>query len=375
MSEKKIKVLIDGVLLRKPRGLGRYVKELLHVLEGVGERTEFEFHVLVDAEPPTETIRGGIRYTVCPKMPIPLWEQFLVPFMAWRLGANLIHCPCNTKSLLFNASSMAHVVTLHDLMFIRVPGTTLYQKIGAAYRRFVVSRMFSGNLHLIAPSDATARDIARVFGRSSKVVPTSVESFTNGANCADGVQASEIPPGNRYFLHIGGEYPNKNTRSLIQAFLDADIPDIRLIVLGVSANSELASDCRCDSVQFPGQISDGQVRLYISGAIAMLFPSLEEGYGLPIIEAFALGCAVMTSNRPPMSDLAGQAALLVNPESKTEMTEACRLLAGSSEERERLVAAGSVRSGLYSADCMRRNIVDLYRVAAQPRTSPAVDQL
>jgi glycosyltransferase involved in cell wall biosynthesis len=375
MSEKKIRVLIDGALLRKPRGLGRYVKELLHALGGSDDGSDFEFCVLVDEQPPAEAPRLGIQYVVCPRLPIPVWEQLLVPFMTWRLGANVVHCPCNTKSLLFNTCSVPHVVTLHDLMFVRVPGKTLYQKIGAAYRRFVVPRMFKGNIHLVSPSEETARDISQVFGRTSIVIPTSVESFTSAVKCTECAEDLKGSPGLRYFLHIGGEYPNKNTRLLIQAFLDANIADVRLIVLGVSENSALATDCKCQSVGFPGWISDRQVGLYISGAIAMLFPSLEEGYGLPIVEAFSLGCPVMTSNRPPMSELAGQAALLVDPESKAEMIDACRLLAANSEERARLAAAGLIRSGLYSADRMRANLIEVYRAAAQPRTSPVEGQL
>jgi glycosyltransferase involved in cell wall biosynthesis len=361
MRNFPLKILIDGGLLDKPRGLGRSLKELIFAFSVV-QPTDIELIVLVHDDVAQEHLISArcIRYERLPKMPIPIWEQFLVPYAAFRHKVDLVHSPANTKPLALNYSKIPHIVTLHDLIFLHSSGATWYQRIGALYRRVVVKAMLKGRLNLVTVSRSSADDIKRLLGRESTVVPVSVELFLRQEPSQTAAAHSVAMP---YFIHIGGVAPHKNTVRVIQAFAAANLPNYDLIVLGIPADSAFAQTHAGTHVKFPGWVTDAQIKTYISNANAMIFPSLVEGYGLPIAEALSLGCPVITSNFAPMSEVAGGAARLVDPLSVTEMQAAITEMALDASKREQLISAARIRAEAFSADNVGRRMLELYREA------------
>lgn len=366
MLDGRLRVLVDGGLIAKPRGLGRYVRELVYAL-GQSRANDIDLYVLIGRKIPQQDlpVSHGIRYVRFPDLPIPIWEQILVPIVALWLRVDVVHCPCNTKSLLFNLLPKRHVVTLHDLIFMQYSGSTWYQKLGAIYRRAVVPRMFGGRMSLVTVSEFSSRQIEQMFGHKAETVWTAVECFMKSMSVKQDTDRPKLSPVKPYFVHIGGTSPHKNTARLIDAFLKARLDNFRLVVLGVPTDSALATQHACESVLFPGWVSDAEVARYIRGASAMLFPSLVEGYGLPIVEAFSLGCPVMTSNFPPMSELAGDAALLVDPTSVDELARGCIALAQNAQLRSQLISAGRRRLSAFSAINMGIKMIDIYRNVAR----------
>lgn len=356
-----MRVLVDCGLIGKPRGLGRYLKELLNALfETATPGIEIFALVPYGCE---EIARecGARNIHGAPALAIPLWEQLIVPRFAMKLRADIVHHPCNTKGFALDFLRIPHVVTLHDLMFFEVRPSSLYQRLGNAYRRFVTRRMFSDRLGLITVSSASRNKIHTMFDRDACVIYEPVALFSkcaeHGSQDCDKIAAVGGP----YFVHIGGEADHKNSRLVIDAFRAAELPEHKLVILGVPDDGSIARASRGAKVLVPGWVSDRGVASYISGACGMLFPSLMEGYGLPIVEAFALGCPVVTSNFAPMSEVAGDAAILVNPRSSREIADACRSLAGSDTLRARLVGAGRLRLKKFSTENMRSKTLEVYR--------------
>ena len=112
-----LKVLIDARWIEKPRGLGRYVREMLYAIarEDFGDAEI----IVLTPEGSEEHVSslGTFKIVTLRAWPVPIWEQFIVPWWAWRLRVDLVHSPCNTTSLMLSKMRVQNLVTIHDLMF------------------------------------------------------------------------------------------------------------------------------------------------------------------------------------------------------------------------------------------------------------------
>jgi len=159
-----------------------------------------------------------------------------------------------------------------------------------------------------------------------------------------------VRPARRYLLAVGTLEPRKNHARLIRAFGRAR-PECDLLVAGargwLCGETERAA-AETPRVRLLGRVSDAELRTLLAGADALCYPSLLEGFGLPVLEAMAAGRAVLTSRIEPLAGLAGDAALLVDPEDEEEMAEALRRLAGDAALRAELGTRGRERARRYT---------------------------
>ena len=167
-----------------------------------------------------------------------------------------------------------------------------------------------------------------------------------------------IPPPSRVerekiILHVGAIQARKNVARLVQAF--ENVPQDWRLVLAGSAGfgadailSGIAASPARDRISILGYITAKALADWYARSMILAFPSLDEGFGIPILEAMAAGLPVLTSNRSAMAEVAGGAALLVSPESVEELTEALRKMIADGELREDLKQKGRVRATEYT---------------------------
>lgn len=245
-------------------------------------------------------------------------------------GYDLVHiCEHGYSLYTSSLSRVPHVVTAHDLIVAKaaageIPDWPLSPRSVVYQRRIVESLRRCPSV--VAVSEATRDDVVRLAGRS----PDSVPVIPNGlyrpmrrmseAEKDSARQRLGFEAGTPILLHVGGNQPNKNRVGVVEIFgrlasrlqarpvlvLAGPTPDERL-QRAIESCPVKASICVIASP------SDEDVVALYNLAYALLFPSLYEGFGLPIIEAQACGCPVVTSDRRPMRDVAGDAALLVDP--------------------------------------------------------------
>ncbi|WP_442511233.1 glycosyltransferase family 4 protein [Novipirellula sp. SH528] len=315
-------LLFDAYLYPKPRGLGVFVREAVRSL--------------------SDDIAGGkwIVLTRVPIREIPAenqrvvrwrggqvsWEQFVVPWFSWRLGAAITHAPANSFGVPFTLIRKPIVVTVHDLMFMRNQGGSIKQKIGNLYRKACYRTLPFCRCTISTVSDASRVELENSLGRDVHVTPNSCQYVLDVSNASGTLPASLAGQDKKHFVHIGGLTTNKNTRRVIEAWntCQASQHD-QLVLLGdTKENYETALPQikEIPSIVVPGVVSEEQLVAVIKSSRALIFPSLEEGFGLPIVEAAFLGIPVITSNRPPMNQLAPECSLLIDPESTTELAEA-----------------------------------------------------
>jgi glycosyltransferase involved in cell wall biosynthesis len=251
------------------------------------------------------------------------------------------------------------VLTVHDLFPLMLE----------EYRGEEAEREFRSNAALmlenaaaiITPSKCVAGQVEQMFPCTSRKLTVVPHAASVEFRPSDELPLCLSEPGigrNGYFLYVGSAYPRKNLPVVIQAFegLSAEVRRrhrLVLVLTGVERHirglTGLLPPDREDSsiVALQGLPTEELVRLY-SSSTALVFPSLGEGFGLPLLEAMQSGCPVITSDRSCLPEVAGGAAMLVDPASPDSIREAMERLANDQGVRERLASAGLERARCFS---------------------------
>ena len=299
----------------------------------------------------------GLQLMAYPDLgPRILGPQLALPLRMRRDGAQLIHGPANSLPLL--RAGLPAVVTIHDLAIYDHPEWFPAGQWFAT--RVVVPHSVRSARLIICPSDATKRAIVRLFGVEPgrcRVIPHGVETefaLPASPSVRAEVRARYGLP-DRYLLQLGTVQPRKNYVTSLRAL--ARIPKgqrMPLVVAGafgwkyepvVDAVRELGLR---DWVRFVGYAGLPDLPALYQMAQAVLFPSLDEGFGLPLLEAFASGTPVLASNAGSIPEVAGDAALLSAPEDVQALADHLLSLLTDQHLRERQAAAGRARAALYT---------------------------
>lgn len=214
-----------------------------------------------------------------------------------------------------------------------------------------VRSVLGGARGVVVPSNAVLEDLRNFFPGlkgAVKVIPLGSDHLVP----PDGPPDTSLPPSGRYILSVGTLEPRKNRINLLAAFEDVaqEIPWLELAIAGRPGWMDAAFRKRLrespfrERVRLLLDIDDKRLSLLYRNALALVYPSFCEGFGLPVAEAMALGCPVITSDRSSMPEVAKGAARLVNPDAVPEMAEAIRRLAGDAPAREALARAGRERA-------------------------------
>jgi len=297
-----------------------------------------------------------------------------LPVRMRRDGARLVHGPANALPLL--NIGLPGVVTIHDLAIYDHPEWFPAGQWFAT--RLVVPQSARRARMIICPSEATKRATVRLFDIEPdrcRVIPHGVETeFALPASLsvkADVRSRYALP--DRYLLQLGTVQPRKNYVTSLRALARIPIPQrLPLIVAGafgwkydavVDAVREL--DLR-DWVRFVGYAGMSDLPALYQMAQAVLFPSLDEGFGLPLLEAFAAGTPVVASNAGAIPEVAGDAALLSAPEDAQALADNLLRVLTDQPLRERRVAAGRARAALYTWSASAAAHREVYESVAAP---------
>jgi len=356
------RVLIDGYYIDRPYGFGRYIRELVHALDHSDAEVEPVLLVPDSALASTQGLRGRVELIARRGVPFPLWEQVIVPWTALTASCSLIHFPYQSSALLWPAGST--VATIHDLMFLgpkSLSSTPLADYLAHVYRRTMFSLHTRRARRTIAVSAATKSDLLDTVGVESTVVPNICDAFvTEHLPCA------AAPGEGRFFLHRG-QFPgtNKNTQRVIAAFASVRRrhPDVRLMIYGTAPNEQMLAGPGGQGISLVGKISDERLASLYKAAVAVVAPSLVEGFGLSIIEGFGFGAPVITSAIPPMGEIAASAALLVDPTSVDQISDAMSAVLEDRPLRESLLRRGAERYQLFRPTNIAHQIAAVYNDA------------
>jgi glycosyltransferase involved in cell wall biosynthesis len=268
----------------------------------------------------------------------------------------------------------ANVYTIHDLVPLRLPHTTLEDK---SYHAGLLAAIVRDAAHVCTVSDSSRNDIIDLLDAA----PDRVTNTYQSSDVADFTvpPAAELAPWlervfglnlNGYYLFVGAIEPKKNVGKLIEAYLDSGVEAPLLIVgsEGWRAGPELAILSGAHGTTLAGAarvrripyLPRATLLRVLAGARALLFPSLYEGFGLPVLEAMTLGVPVLTATTAALPEIAGDAALLADPYDTGALARAIAALDADSGLRERLGHAGKARSRMFAREPYRERIEQAY---------------
>jgi glycosyltransferase involved in cell wall biosynthesis len=281
-------------------------------------------------------------------------EQQLLPRLAARSGVDLVHSLANTGPVRGN---FTRVVTIHDLIH-RIYPETHFGPLALGMRVLVKAAARRSDV-VIADSRSTKEDLVRLLGLSPgriEVAPLGVSPPAGRARMPEAEVRSRFGLGGRtVVLSVSAKRPHKNLLRLIEAI--GLIPAERrplLVLPGYPTPHERDLRDRAaelgieGDVRFLGWVSDADLAGLYEAARCFVFPSLYEGFGLPVLEAMAHGVPVACSDRGSLKEVASSAALLFDPEQPSEIAAATERLIGDVAEADRLRTAGRKRAARFT---------------------------
>jgi len=345
MARIGVRIGINALYLI-PGGVGGteiYLRELLAALAELDKVNEYL--VFTNIETPSDLVPKQANFHWKPQAVHArfrpariLWEQFALPFEAARCRLDVLFNPGFTAPVF---SPCQQVTVFHDLQHKRHP--EYFRWFDLPFWRFLLWAAAHRSQKLIAVSAATAADLLRFYHVPTErvaVIPHGVEAAFSA------LDRSHLEA---YLLCVSTLHPHKNLPRLIRAY-GSTPRDFRLILAGLrgfhaEAIERLIDEMGLrDSVQITGWVPRQELYSFYEHARAFVYPSVFEGFGMPVLEALAAGIPVACSDIPPLREVAGDAALYFNPLDEDEIASAIESVMSDASLQERLAQAGRERA-------------------------------
>ena len=295
-----------------------------------------------------------------------VWMQLVLPRILRDVRPDLVHF---TNYLAPLAGSVPYVVSFHDMSLSLLPQChTLKKRLLTSSLIPAVAR---GARMILTPSESTRRDVVRLLrvdpGRVRVIPYAASPSFRPMPALPEGLHALGVRA--PYFLYVGTLEPRKNLARALRAFASVagGLPGCRFVIVGQRgwryAEVLRAADHPAlrGRVDFLGYLPEERLPALYAHALALVYPSLYEGFGLPVVEAMACGTPVLTSRSSSLAEIGEGAALLADPTDERALAGALHALATDAALREKLRALGLERARAFSWERTGRETVAAYQ--------------
>ena len=301
----------------------------------------------------------------------PTWEQILLPKAAREANVELLHCTSNTAPI---RCSIPLILTLHDIIFLEPRdrrNRSLYQNLGWLYRRMVVPRILKKCRRIITVSQFEKNNIVSKLGLPERQVAMIYNGYNEwfrpmeDKNCVFSKYMAE----KGYLFFLGNTDPKKNTERTLVAYskyLERSAVKRKLLMADLDRQylDDIIARNQIENIRenivMPGYIVNSDLPYVYSGAFAFLYTSLRESFGIPLLEAMACGTPVVTSNTSSMPEIAGEEAILVDPECADEICDQLLRLETDRDFYQQQVEVGLKRSKLFSWKYTADQLLALY---------------
>ncbi|MFQ5849621.1 MAG: glycosyltransferase family 4 protein [Candidatus Binatia bacterium] len=373
--------------VHEPAGTGRYTREMVQALATLpDDMPQFDYRLFVaDAGQVAKSALPGANFAWCPsRMTFPwsssrlterrlagLWYRIRLPLWVegWTGRLDLFHA---TDFLLPPVMPGTRtVVTIHDLSFVREPDTAL-PAMKAHLTKWVPDALRRAD-HIIAVSEATRRDLMELYQTPPEKttvlyhgVGPEFRPVTDSSRLA-GVRQKYRLGERPFILSLGTIQPRKNYQRLIQAFAQMD-SSVELVIVGRKGwlydaiLDEVTRQNLAERVRFIGFVAEADLPALYSAATLFAYPSLYEGFGMPVLEAMACGTPVIASNQSAVPEVIGEAGLLVNPRDVTAIASAMSRLLSEPTLREQSSHAGRAQAAKFTWTAMATDLLSLYQM-------------
>lgn len=349
LTNKRVKVSLYGSSLRQKTDLEKIAKELK-------EATEQKAHTVIRNYPPS-----------------------LYNFLWYKLGYPKIRSAMPNISLFHSwdwlqppDKDLPLISTIHDLSMLKYPETAHPQIMSMHQKSWDVLK--KQNAHIIAVSRATKNDVIKYLNIPAErihvvheALPDEVVLVNKHLTEARYEQLKiELQLTKPYILFVGTREPRKNLSRLIAAWQSLKLPELELLIAGSVGWDKTDDLAKIPGLRFLDRVSDEALSVLYGEAAVFAFPSLYEGFGLPILEAFHHGTPVVTSNTSSMPEVAGNAAELVDPLSEESIAKGLRkILDENISDQQKRLQKMIIRSQMFSWNRVADQTIDAYEQTIQ----------
>jgi glycosyltransferase involved in cell wall biosynthesis len=376
----RIGIEAQRIFRTKKHGMDRVALEVIRELQKLDALNDYFIFVNTTEDPCIEETKNF--KIISHQAPYPIWEQRFLPKAAEDYKLDVLHCTSNTAPLKVPCRL---VLTLHDIIYLEKniafsKGFTLYQRLGNLYRKWIVPRILDQCETIITVSEFEKNRIQEKLHLN----PNKLKAIYNGLSPKFKViedpkvllqvrERYNLPES--YLFFFGNTDPKKNTENVLKAYTEyvgqskaplllviADYPE----ELVLKKLDKLNKAHLKDYFIYPGYINHDDIPAILTSASILLYPSLRESFGIPIIEGMACGTPVITSRTSSMPEVAGGAAEIVNPESPEEISTGISNILSDSDLRQQLIEKGVNRASHFS---WKRTAEETHSVLISKRTA------
>lgn len=374
----RIGIEAQRIFREHKHGMDMVAIELIRNLQAIDHQNEYFIFVNPDSDRSCFKPSSNFNLIEVKKSPYPLWEQYYLPKAVKQLNLDVLHCTSNTAPI---NCPVPLIITLHDIIYLEgkshIASGSWYQRFGNIYRIWNVPKVFRSATKIITVSEFERSNIIQHF----HCAPEKVETVYNGVSPhfkrqdRDTIkrvkETFHLP--DQYLLFLGNTAPKKNLKGVLAALkilLDQNKLKIPLVMPDFGeANlnhllTELNANALTSMIHLTGYIPNQQLPGVYAGAEAFIYPSLRESFGLPILEAMACACPVITSNNSSMIEIAKDAALLIDPFRPEDIANAIDQVLTDKELAACLIQNGESRAKQFSyrkgAESIHRLYHELY---------------
>ena len=366
-ERRPLRIAVDArPLAEPPGGLRRYLECILPAL--LDADPGLELHLIGNRKlDPTWRHRDRVTVSVAP-WPMtalfrPLWESCQLPARLARLGADIFFSgtgvvPAGTRT--------PSVVTFHDLAFLKRPDLLPWRY--RIYWRRVAARLNRAR-SILVPSSATRHDLIELTSvdpHRVHVVPSAGDPRFRPAD-AGSHHRSTAAPDTRFVFWIGTREPRKNLGLLLEAMelLNAERHPATLLVLAGPPGWGVQTPATADWVRDLGRIDDATLLDLYRTASVFAFPSTDEGFGLPVVEAMACGCPVAAADAGSLPEIVGDAGILLPPTDPRAWADAIARIIDNPDVGARLATESLERASRFSWSATAQQTLDVFHRAAR----------
>lgn len=374
-------------LFRKHKhGMDIVALELIQQLQRLDSYNEYFIFCFDDIDDTVINETTNFKIIRIPKITTPIAEQFILPFLVQKYKLNILHSTNNTAPLI---SGCRQIVTLHDIIYLenscKLKGGTLYQQIGNFYRRIVVPITIRKAERVITVSgseqEKILNKIPQITGRVEVIHNSFGKHFTQKPNesTLGTCVRYKLPFEGFIFIH-GNTDPKKNINNVLKSLyilkqqsklkykvVISDIPEWRILAK-IKKFKLIGLE---DDLIFTNYINNFVLPDIYNRAKVFLYPSIRESFGVPILEAMACGTPVITSNCSAMPEIAGKAAILVNPLNPHEIAEAIDNILSNESLQLELSRMGLLQIKKFNWKKSAELLLNVYQSSLQTSFSPS----
>lgn len=352
--------------LHSPRGMGIYTINFIRELAKLDEENEYILYGDVVDENNVLPQQSNFVYKKLNAKGLFHYEQFVLPKECKKDRIDILHSPANTSPF-FLDKNIKRIITLHDLIFLKkeIPlPNNKKQLLGRFYYIMCALLNSSKAKTIFTVSEFSKKDIIKMFHLDPDkiiVTPNGHEHF-DISNATDfNILKGKYNIPDSYYFTLGGEAPSKNTEILLKIFSENN--SRTLIVAGIKQleNSVLYNKYKdFSNIKFVPYIEQPDLVGIYKNAKAFIFPSLYEGFGIPLLEAMKCNCSIICSDTTCLPEVAGETALYFNPRNINSILEKINLLENNSNVKSELLKNEKIQVKKFSWKNTALKIKEVY---------------